>query len=310
MRNARLNYVVVGLFVLAMLGVLVVSLGLLAGRTGATDTYYTSYDNVTGVVRGTQVSFEGYPIGHVERVVRSPDPKSKRFRVELAVTEGWPIPADSVARINLPGVLSAFTIDIEAGASGELLDPGRPIHGEEIVNVFSLVSSLADQIRTLIDNDVRRIVDALANAVPDVVADVQRITDRLDTSTERVAMLLSDQNIDGLERVVTNFGETSDHLLALSRNLDSSRRQVDDVIGRVNEILDENSGEVGQIMLDVQHTLESVARHIDAINQNLEGTSRNMYEFTRQIRQDPSRLIRGTDREEPDPNGVAPAALQ
>lgn len=63
MNGGKLNYVVVGAFVLAMLVALVVSLAVLMGRTGATDDYYAVYRNVTGVKFGTQVLYEGYPIG-------------------------------------------------------------------------------------------------------------------------------------------------------------------------------------------------------------------------------------------------------
>ena len=49
MRNVRVNYAVVGGFVLGMLGVLVGVVALLTGRTGATDTYATRFANVTGV---------------------------------------------------------------------------------------------------------------------------------------------------------------------------------------------------------------------------------------------------------------------
>jgi phospholipid/cholesterol/gamma-HCH transport system substrate-binding protein len=44
----------------------------------------------------------------------------------------------------------------------------------------------------------------------------------------------------------------------------------------------------------MRHAVESIARHIDAINQNLEGASRNMYEFSRQLRQNPGLLLGGT----------------
>ena len=49
---------------------------------------------------------------------------------------------------------------------------------------------------------------------------------------------------------------------------------------------------------DLQHSMDSVARHIDAINTNLEATTRNMTEFTRQLREDPSVVIRGRGRPE------------
>ena len=55
MQDSRINYVVVGAFVTAMLVAFVVIISVLAGSTGDTDEYYTVYDNVGGVKLGTLV---------------------------------------------------------------------------------------------------------------------------------------------------------------------------------------------------------------------------------------------------------------
>ena len=48
------------------------------------------------------------------------------------------------------------------------------------------------------------------------------------------------------------------------------------------------------ISADLRYLTDSVSRHIDAINRNLEGAARNLYEFSRQIRQNPGLLLGGT----------------
>ena len=45
----KVNLTVVGVFVVAALATLIVSLALLAGRTGPTDTDYTEFGNVAGL---------------------------------------------------------------------------------------------------------------------------------------------------------------------------------------------------------------------------------------------------------------------
>ncbi len=96
MRSSKLNYLVVGLFVLAMIGALITTIAMLTGRTGAVDNYYAYYANVTGIKFGTQVVYEGFPIGQVEEV--TPEEKVGRmlFRVDFSVIQGWRIPKDSV----------------------------------------------------------------------------------------------------------------------------------------------------------------------------------------------------------------------
>ena len=56
----------------------------------------------------------------------------------------------------------------------------------------------------------------------------------------------------------------------------------------------DNKGNIDKSMVDLRYVADSVARHIDSLNQNMEATARNMYEFSRQIRQNPGLLLGGT----------------
>jgi phospholipid/cholesterol/gamma-HCH transport system substrate-binding protein len=55
---------------------------------------------------------------------------------------------------------------------------------------------------------------------------------------------------------------------------------------------------VEKSVVDLRYIVESIARRIDSMNQNLEGAARNMYEFSRQIRQNPGLLLGGTPPED------------
>ena len=56
----------------------------------------------------------------------------------------------------------------------------------------------------------------------------------------------------------------------------------------------ENREQINAAVTDLRYLTDSVSRHIDAINRNLEGAARNLYEFSRQIRQNPGLLLGGT----------------
>ena len=61
--------------------------------------------------------------------------------------------------------------------------------------------------------------------------------------------------------------------------------------GEVQDMVGKNDGDLRRAIKDARYVVESVARRIDAINENLEGMSRNMLEFSRQIRQSPGLLL-------------------
>ena len=90
MRDDQRNYILVGVFVIAMVAGLVLWIAMISGRTGATDAYTIRYDGVLGLAAGTQIYFDGYPIGHdrVDRAVRRrrraalPAGRERRARLE------------------------------------------------------------------------------------------------------------------------------------------------------------------------------------------------------------------------------------
>jgi phospholipid/cholesterol/gamma-HCH transport system substrate-binding protein len=289
-----MDYTTVGAFVLAMLVALVVCLALLTGRTGATDTYTTHFDNVLGVIPGTQLFFEGYPIGQVDRIEPSDDPASKRYRVYLSVEEGWPIPEDSVAWITEPSLLAAITIDIHSGTSPNLVEPGGNIRGRDLQSVFTAVNTLAAEMETIMERDIRPLLDAVADTSPRILSNLESVTSDLAVATEQVAILFDPENTEEVDGMITSLSGTSRNLEQLSAALESSLVRIDEMVASMDGLVSGNRDQIQGMLDDLSHTLASVARHVDTINANLESTSHNMNEFSRQIRRNPGVLVRGT----------------
>lgn len=323
MRNNKLNYVLVGSFVLAMLAGLVVSVAMLTGRTGATDSYYAVYSNVTGVKFGTQVLYEGFPIGQVEAVTPVADGAAMSFRVDFSVVEGWRIPDDSVAVIAAPGLLSAITLSLTAGQSENTLEPDARVRGREAANVFAVVSSVADQISALTEKDIRPLLNnitpllesitktsdslggildgearilvsdmvsltgELSDRIPRIADDIEQITARINQSTKELSTLLTEKNRKQIESLIGNMDTAAANFTGLSDNLDGLIKDLGGVVA-------DNRPNIDESVADIRYVTDSLARHIDTLNQNMEATSRNMYEFSRQIRLNPGLLLGGT----------------
>lgn len=311
MNTARINYVAVGLFVTAALVGLVVSIALLTGRTGATDAYYAVYKNVTGVKFGTQVLYEGYPIGQVETVTPVPDKGSMMFRVDFEVVEGWQIPDDSLARIGASGLLSAITINLDAGTSPIAHKPGTMIEAQEAADLFKVMSGVAGDISNIAENDVRPLLATINTAVGNFAITVETVGDLLDedgqkmirqfaTIAEDLSSFVVDLN-ERLPRITENVDTSAANFADLSRDLTETRAKLDRLLGTAdqlmsssNKMVGENRDEVRKSIEDLKHVTDSLARHIDSVNQNVEGTARNMYEFSREIRQNPGLLLSGS----------------
>lgn len=301
MRSDRWNYVVAGGFVLASLVGIVVLLAVLAGRTGATDTYTVEFRNVTGLGRGTQVLFEGYPVGQIEGIRAVPGARPPRFEVELAVRRGWPIPEDSVAEITAPGLLAAFALQIHAGTSSVLLEPGSRLRADDGPPIFELVSGVAEDLGRLAETEIKPLLAALGERAPSIIENLEELSNRMNDLALRVEQILSRENTAAVGKILANVDATSQSLAELARELDGTARRMDGLLAEVEGMVVENREEVGRAVRDLRFSLETVASHVESINQNLEGASRNMNEFARIIRSNPGLLLNGRAPSDEEP---------
>jgi phospholipid/cholesterol/gamma-HCH transport system substrate-binding protein len=286
-RDDRRNYVLVGSFVIAMVVALLVWIALLSGRTGPTDGYYIVYDNVIGLKEGVEILYEGYPVGLIEEIGPIERDGRRRYRVDVSLRRGWPVPVDSRAAITTAGLLSAPVIDVRAGASEALLSPGDEIVGAAATDVFAVVNDVAAQLKPLLM--------ALAEETPEILGNIQGFTESLNATLAQIDAVLHPTNVGHVTSILENLESATAGFSSVVSGLDDTRSQLDGLLLRVGALLDENRGEVGHAVVDLHHTLESVARHIDAVTHNLEVTTRNLNEFSGQLRRNPGVLIRGRE---------------
>ncbi len=293
MRDDRRNYLIVGSFVLLFGVGLLAWLAVLSGRTGGTDDYFVVYESVMGLIPGTVVLNDGYQVGNVLDVEPLDEPGPKRYRVEIAVREGWPIPDDSLAEITVPGFLAAVVIDIRSGRSTQLLPPGSEIPAAPRGDVVSAVSAAAGSVGTVIE-DLGPLLDALAADAPDILANLKSLSADLDQTGDQLNAILSPPNVDRITAILANLEDTTAEASSLTRSLHGTREEVDVLLVRANTLL-EDDGEIMHAVDDLHASLEAVARHSDAIAYDLELMSHNLAEFTRQLRENPGVLLRGRE---------------
>jgi phospholipid/cholesterol/gamma-HCH transport system substrate-binding protein len=312
MTGSKLNLTLVGASVLAALITLVLALAFLAGRTGDTDRYYTVYSNVAGLKFGSQVMFEGYPVGQVESIEPIQEGNQTRFKVDLSVSQGWKIPDDSVARSVAPGVLAPQTISIATGKSQNMLKPGAMIPPAGGADLLSSISSAAGSFDELTDTgllpllenlnrqvsllgeilekdlrpmvrDFGTIAGATAEHWPEIAGNAEAATASLAQTSERINQFLTPQRVTAVDRLVDNLTRTSESVRNASAELD--------------KVMKASGGDLQQGLEDFRYTMETLSRYSDPVGQSMENTARNFQDFSRQLRQNPSLLLRPPERE-------------
>lgn len=330
MRDSKINYVVVGAFVLAMLVAGLTSIAMLTGRTGKLDSYYAVFNNVAGVYSGTKVQFEGFPIGQVTEIEPWRDGAALRFKVHVGVQDGWKVPVDSQAQIAASGLLSAVVLDIKGGKAEVFLKPGSRIPSSEAGNLFAVMSNVANEVTDLSQNSLRPLLnnlntqvsmvgDLLRDHAPQIMANlvavsgelkdktpviarnVQEFSADLNETGDRLNRALSDGNIQVIEDSLVNVRRTTETFAALSGDLRQTERRLDNLLVQLNDVVAGTRGDVEGSLQELRRTLSTISRAVSAISGDLEDTTRNLNEFTRDVRRDPSQLLRGRPASEEQP---------
>ncbi|HHJ12974.1 MAG TPA: MCE family protein [Gammaproteobacteria bacterium] len=305
MKRDSVNYFYVGLFVLSSLGLLMWVLFRLSVGGGERDLYYTYYHNVAGLSKGTLVTYEGYVLGKVTEIEPARNGQGIRYRVELALRKGWKIPDDSIARIYSDGLLSDTVVNISEGRSGRWLPPGGTLRGEQGVDLFAILGEVAGDVgdlsehalRPLIESlnrTVQRLGESLEQRVPAVLEGAEHLVGQLDDAATHLAEVLDDEGSHKARRILDNVDRASADLSELAAGLASVKRDAEQLMRKLDVLVSDSAPDVRASVAELRAVLEQVSQYSTGILQNMEDTSRNMNEFSRQIRDNPGRLLRNT----------------
>jgi phospholipid/cholesterol/gamma-HCH transport system substrate-binding protein len=329
MKRENINYLAVGTFVLLMLAAFLVVLYEITGRTGPTDVYYVNYSNVTGVKYGTPVLYEGYQVGQVVDIKPVREGGSTRYDLTLTIMKDWAIPSDSVASLIASGLLSAITVEIKEGTSQTMLKPGDYLEGREAANIFSAVNEVAgelqqlsrDSIRPLINNlntqieslsselkdlttnSIRPLIDNINQQLDrQLFADMHKLLDNLNEGSDRMLQLLDDDNLHNMNRFLGNMEAASSELNGLLDRIEETRAAMNGVLIDIDGLVVDNQESIKVSVNDMRKSLDVVSQNINAIVYHLEGSARNMHELSRQLRENPALILKGSPQPDEEEN--------
>ena len=315
----------VGIFVVSMAIIFFIVLYKITGRSGPTDDYFSEYANVTGVKYGTPVLYEGFQVGQVVEIKPLRKDGKTRYRVKMAIEKDWPIPQDSTANMIASGLLSAITIDIHEGSSNTLLKPGSVIASREAANIFAAVNDVASEIQDLSRGSIKPLVNNLNNEIVSLSTElrslttdtikpmVEKISKRLDDevlndlvdlikklneSADRLLIVLDDNNQKNLDEFLANMNSASTTLNEVIFRIEDTRAAMNDVLLNINGVVGDNRDSLKVSMSELEKSLSSISDNIDTILYHMKGSSRNIHELSREIRENPSLVIKSSPQPE------------
>ena len=300
MKRENINYLYVGAFTLVMLLLLIIVLLKITGRGNSVDYYYTLYDNVSGIREGTTVTYGGFKVGKLINIEPIRENGKTKYKLKLAVKSGWPVPSDSFVRLVSPGLLAESQIDISEGKALTLLKPNDMLASHASLDMMAVLSSMGGEFSNLNEaglipllKNINKQVDGFGNNIPEIVGDSKELITSLNTISKRLASILSDENSTHVSRVITNADQMTADLASLSSKLNAITIDLQGLVKNSNRILDENDDDIRKSILDLRKTLSITAQNMETIMYNLDVSSRNVSEFSHQIRSNPGVLLNG-----------------
>ncbi len=289
----------VGSFVLLMLLVLMFAFYKITGRSANADTYYVYYNKVSGIRIGTTVSYGGFQIGQLLNIEPEREKSGTRYKLTLAVKSDWGIPVDSTARVVSAGLLAENQIEITEGKSEAYLKPGDTIKGVAAVDMMAMMQALSGDFGDLADTGLKPILDNINKQITQIgdgnLASIAKETKALLTSLTQSARqlnkLLNDENSQRIVNVIENSDKTLQDLSSLASRLEESSENIKNLVDNSNNIVSSNQQDIRQAVIDLRNSLNSVTQHMETIMYNLDTASRDIGEFSHQIRSNPGVLL-------------------
>ena len=283
--ESKVNYSIVGLFVVLLLGAsLLAAWWLYSGGSSRQYSPYLVYatDSVSGLNSDSRVYYHGVDVGYVDEI-RIDRNNPDIIRIRLSIDQTVPIRADTSAQLQPQGVTGLSVLNLTGGS----VEQDLPAAPDACCPVIPYEPSLFSKLEGGLNETMVRLVAV----------------------SERLDRLLRKENLEAIERTVTNLdqitgtlAEERETLRALMQNAsrtaentaeltESGERLLARAEGTMDS-LDQAIGRVSGTMDTFEQTADRVARAAEATVGFSQAGERAADEISRQTLPDMSLLIR------------------
>jgi phospholipid/cholesterol/gamma-HCH transport system substrate-binding protein len=277
--ETRSNHILVGGVVLAMIAAVLAFIIWLSQVSGEERKEFDIFfrQAVSGLARGSAVSFSGVPVGTIETITL--EPRTPEFvRVRIAVREDTPILQGTTASIESVGFTGVSQISLDGAARGAppITQPGP--YGVPVIPTRP--GGFA----------------ALLNTAPELL-------NRVSTLTERLTELLSDRNQDTISDILSNterasraFADRSPEIAATLADARIAIRQAGDAaarFGRVADTTDRLLNREGETLVrDLRATIASAQNTVETLDATIGEARPGVAALTKQTIPEVGQLVR------------------
>jgi phospholipid/cholesterol/gamma-HCH transport system substrate-binding protein len=261
------NYVAVGAFVLLLLvmGVLFVYWYADSHQHRDFARYEIYFDgSVSGLTEGGPVRYLGVDVGRVQRI--RIDPRAdNRVQVVADIDSSTPVSDRTLAKLSLQGITGLLYIDLQ-----------QEREEESDRRILAAVPSERYPVIRSSHSDFDQFLSSLPN-----------LTSRLNDLFDRTSRLLSDNNLNGVHRVIDNLDQAAARLPAGTRDLNELLGELRTTVASAQSLIDDVHGTTRTASVDFLAAVQKLRMTSD----NLAATTSTLNSFAAENRADLSGFI-------------------
>ena len=257
--QTRINYSLVGLFIIGLLVALVsITSWLLASNNGKHYKLYAAYldESVSGLSKEASVKFNGVDVGNVGSIEVNPS-NPQQVQVLLQIQQGVPIAESTTATMVTQGLTGIRYINLTPGKFHDKLLHKKPGQRYPVIKTEPSLFIRLDM------------------AVSELIDDFHKLTENLQT-------VVNDNNRRSIEKSLTNIAKSSEYFSQVMQSMIATA----DTIKKTSEKLEQTADEAN---ISIQQALPTTINTLD----ELELTAKRMQTFFDKLNDNPSILVRG-----------------
>lgn len=310
--NTRTNNVLVGLFVLVLLGALIAGvLWLSAGGPPRDYDYYLTYmtESVSGLSVDAAVKYKGVNVGRVRDIKLNPE-NPEEVRLLLMVLQGTPIKEDTVATLELQGLTGLANINLTGGSRDSVglkkgdddypVIPSRPSLLVRLDDTLSeLLSNLIQtsaRFNQLMNEENRLAISGTLKSAEKTMAALAEESSDLKGLVEDARVTLTNirRSSERIPAVVDRFQSSADAL----ENMANALAKTSETLSRTGDVIQQTVERSGK---DIQHFTSAALPEANVLVAELRQTAENLRRMSELLERDPSVLLYGGPPQEPGP---------
>jgi phospholipid/cholesterol/gamma-HCH transport system substrate-binding protein len=271
----KVNYILVGAFVLILSAVVVVGV-LWLGKTdyrGVYDRYEAHMrESVAGLSVDSTVKYRGVDVGRVKDIALSPD-NPEEVKLTLDIVRGTPIKTDTIAVLETQGLTGLATINLTGGSRDA--PPLEALEGQEYP-----VIKAGPSLFFRLDEAISRLLSERG---------LSKLLVDLDLAAKGAADALDEENRAALKQTIKDLSEVvqsvAAHKVQIEESLNGAARSADNLV-KVTALLNEQVpvllGRINKSAAALSAMTEDLAQTSKAVRTVINESRPELQQFSRQ----------------------------